>query len=93
FQAPGTVRDMPVSGRPRATSGQKDRINVAKNRFSSVVRCVNLLWGGGARSVSLQTLHNRMHAAGFKSRVPAKKPCFQDQHIHARLAFCNEHAR
>ena len=43
--------------------------------------------------VSVQTIRNRLHAAGLKSRVPAKKPCLSQRHRAARLQFARNHVR
>ena len=43
--------------------------------------------------VYVQTIRNRLHAAGLKSRVPAKKPCLSQRHRAARLQFARNHVR
>ena len=42
---------------------------------------------------SVQTIRNRLHAAGLKSCVPAKKPCLSQRHRAARLQFARNHVR
>ena len=44
-------------------------------------------------TVSVQTIRNRLHAAGLKSRVPAKKPFLSQRHRVARLQFACNHVR
>ena len=41
----------------------------------------------------VKTGRNRIHAEGFKSTVPAKKPELTQCHKDARLAFSRTHAR
>ena len=47
--------------------------------------------GPGARSVSVQAVRNRIHAGGFKSKVPAKKPELSQRHKTTRMAFSRAH--
>ena len=37
--------------------------------------------------MGVKTVRNRIHAGGFKSMVPAKKPELTQRHKDARLAF------
>ena len=44
-------------------------------------------------ALSLKTVRNRIHAGGFKSMMPAKKPELTQRHKDARIAFSRAHAR
>ena len=83
YAASGDVKDFPRSGRPRVTNRAEDRLitNIRQQR------------GAGGIPVSVQTIRNGLHAAGLKSRVPAKKPCLSQRHGAARLQFARNHVR
>ena len=99
YRQTGLFKDRPRSGRPRTITRAQDRyINniVARNRFataSETHRRIYAARGQGARPVSIQTVRNRIHAVGLKSRVPAKKPELTQRHRDARLNFNRAHAR
>ena len=95
----GLFKDLPRSGRPRVTTRAEDRYVtnvVARNRFLTGPEVRSRLYaarGPGARPVSVKTVRNRIHAGGFKSMVPAKKPELTQRREYARLAFSHTHAR
>ena len=99
YAATGDVKDLPRSGRPRCTSNAEDRFitNVTlRNRFTSAQdmnRRIRRQRGVGAQPISVQTIRNRLHAAGLKSRIPAKKPWLSQRHRTARLQFARNHIR
>lgn len=99
YAATGDVKDLPRSGRPRVTSRAEDRhiTNVVlRNRFINapeMTRRIRRQRGAGGRPVSVQTVRNRLHVAGLKSRVPAKKPWLSQRHRAARLQFARNHVR
>ena len=67
-----------------------------RNRFTNApttTRRIRQQRGAGGIPVSVQTIRNRLHAAGIKSRVPAKKPCLSQRHRAARLQFARNHDR
>ena len=67
---------------------------VARNRFVTRPETRRRLYaarGPDARPVSVQTVQNRIHAGGFKSRVPAKKPELSQYSKNARMAFSQAH--
>ena len=84
YAASGDVKDLPCSGRPRAMNRAEDRLitNIMlRNRFTNApttTRRIRQQRGAGGIPVSVQTIRNRLHAAGLKSRVPAKKPCLSE---------------
>ena len=97
YVASGDVKDLPRSGRPRATNRAEDQlITNTRNHFTNaplMTRRIRQQWGAGGIPVSVQTIQNRLHAAGLKSRVPAKKPCLSQRHRAARLQFARNHVR
>ena len=99
YAAFGDVKDLPRSGRPRATNRAEDRLitnTTLRNRFTNApttARRIRQQRGARGIPVSVQTIRNRLHAAGLKSRVPAKKPCLSQRHRAARLQFARNHIR
>ena len=99
YAASGDVKDLPRPGRPRATNRADDRLitnTTLRNRFTNAPttpRRIRQQRVAGGIPVSVQTIQNRLHAAGLKSRVPAKKPCLSQRHRAARLQFARNHVR
>ena len=99
YRHSGQFKDLPQSGRPRVTTRAEDRYVtnvVARNRFVTGPEVRSRYYAArspGARPVSVKTVRNRIHASGFKSMVPAKKPELTQRHKDARLAFSCAHAR
>ena len=99
YAASGDVNDLPRSGRPRTTNRAEDRLitnTTLRNRFTNAqttTRRIRQQRGAGGIPVSVQTTRNRLHAAGLKSRVPAKKPSLSQRHRAARLQFARNHVR
>ena len=99
YAASGDVKDLPRSGRPRATNRAEDRLitnTTLRNRFTNApttTRRIRQQRSAGGIPVSVQTIRNRLHAAGLKSRVLAKKPCLSQRRRAARLQFARNHVR
>ena len=99
YAASGDVKDLPRSGRPRAKNRAEDQLitnTTLRNRFTNApttTRWIRQQRCAGGIPVSVQTIRNRLHAAGLKSRVPAKKPCLSQRHRAARLQFARNHVR
>ena len=97
YAASGDVKDLPRLGRPRATNHAEDRLitnTTLRNRFTNApttTRQIRQQRGAGGIPVSVQTIRNRLHAAGLKSRVPAKKPCLSQRHRAVSLQFARNH--
>ena len=85
YAASGDVKDLPRSGRPRATNRAEDQLitnTTLRNPFTNApmtTRRIRQQRGAGGIPVSVQTIRNRIHAAGLKSHVPAKKPCLSQR--------------
>ena len=99
YAASGDVKDLPRSGRPRATNPAEDRLvtnTTLRNPFTNApttTRRIRQQRGAGGIPASVQTIRNRLYAAGLKSRVPAKKPCLSQRYRAARLHFACNHVR
>ena len=99
YAASGDVKNLPRSRRPRATNRAEDRLitnTTLRNRFTNApttTRRIRQKRSAGGIPVSVQTIRNRLHAAGLKSRVPAKKHCVSQRHRAARLQFARSHVR
>ena len=99
YAASGDVKDFPRSGRPRATNRAEDRLitnTTLTNRFTNApttTRRIRQQRGAGGIPFSVQTIRNRLHAAGLKSRVPHKKLCLSQRHRAARLQFARNHVK
>ena len=93
YRHSGQFKDLPRPGRPRVTTRAEDRYVtnvVARNRSVTGPEVRSRLYatrGPEARPVGVKTVRNRIHAGGFKSMVPAKKPELTQRHKDARLAF------
>ena len=82
YAASGDVKDLSRSGRPRATNRAEDRLitnTTLRNSFTNApttTRRIRQQRGAGGIPVSVQTIRNRLHAAGLKSRVLLRSPVF-----------------
>ena len=97
YRYSGQFKDQTRSGRPRATAEDRYVTNVfASNRFVTGPEVRSRFYaarGPGVRPFSVNTVRNRIHAGGFKTVVPAKKPKLTKRHKDARLASSRAHAR
>ena len=97
YAASRDVKDLPRPGRPRATIQDRLITNTTlRNHFTNApttTRRIRQQRGAGGIPVSVQTTRNRLHAAGLKSHVPAKKPCLSQRHRAARIQFARNHIR
>ena len=86
FRLHGRLDRLSVEGRPRATSRRTDRRlkRLCKtHRFSTSSELLEA-WN---QSVSQQTVRNRLHKFGLRSRRPAVCPLLSPCHRSARLAW------
>ena len=78
FQETGDVKDRPKSGRPKTTTAIEDQhigLFALRDKFSTApdIRSTILQRRGfGARPFSIQTIRNRLHRRGLRSRKAAK---------------------
>ncbi|KMQ81946.1 paired box protein and transposase domain containing protein, partial [Lasius niger] len=85
-----SFEDRPKTGRPRKTDGLMDdriKILITENPFLSANEIRDTL----GLPCKAQTVRNRLKDAGFKSRVPAKKPFLRPDHYTARLQYALNH--
>ena len=82
YAASGDVKDLPRSVRPRAMNRAEDRLitnatlrNCFTNAPTTTPR-IRQQRGAGSIPVSVQTIRNRLHAAGLKSRNPSRSTVF-----------------
>lgn len=90
FNADGNVATAPRSGRPRATTEEtREAITaiVRESGFTSAVKIRRDLH----LPINPQTVRNCLHAVGYKSRRPSKKPGMTQDHKDRRVAFAQQH--
>lgn len=88
------VKDRSRTGRPRSTHPREDRSLyrlVRRNPFATSTD-LKRAWLPGRR-LSLRTVRNRLHSAGYSARRPIKRPLLTRQHKEARLAWCRARRR
>ena len=92
------VADLPRPGRPKLTTRQQDRfiVNAAlrsRSRTGPDIQSQLERANPHQRRMSTQTVRNRLHAAGLRSRSMVKKPLLTPRHKVARLQWTREHVR
>ena len=90
------VKDLPHPGRrtvPRIDLSPTPRSETVFTNAPTTTRRIRQQRSAGGIPVSIQTIRNRLHAAGLKSRVPAKKPCLSQRHRAAHLQFARNRVR
>ena len=96
FQETGSVARTPRSGRIRATTRQEDRyIRITAHRGERTVTARALqtqLRQSTGTQVSDQTIRNRLHEYGQRSRVRAIRPKLTAALRAARLRYAREHS-
>ena len=86
YQAIGSVKDRPRSGRPGVTTGREDRhirTTHLRNRFKSTSETTREF--RQARPVSRWTISRQLRAAGIFARQPAQRILLRPHHCVARL--------
>ena len=94
FQAIGSVKDRPRSGRSRVTTVREDRLIGAthlRNRFKSASESSREF--RQVRPVSRWTISRRLRAVGIFSRQPARHILLQRRHCIARHNWAQIHQR
>ena len=83
----------PGQGRHRSTTPRQDRYlqQVARRHRHATARELRNEFGVTYVTISDQTIRNRLHEAGLRSRIPARTPQLTPQHRAARLEFAREH--
>jgi len=96
YQATGRVEDRPRPGRPKKTTAREDRLITRRAqavRTSTANRIRRQLRAATNTNVSGQTVRNRLHAAQYHARRPAKRAKLTLAHKRARRAWCTRHVR
>lgn len=96
FQATGRVEDRPRPGRPKKTTAREDRLITRQAqavRTSTANRIRRQLQAATHINVSGQTIRNRLHAAQYHARRPAKRTKLTLAHKRARRNWCRHHVR
>lgn len=91
FRDEGRIGDAARAPRPRSTTPEEDLLIVAAacdNPFLNARELRSEL----SLDVSTQTIRNRLHEVGLRSRVAPKKPLLTDRNKENRLQFCQDHA-
>ena len=93
FITTGNVRHLHAGGRECSTSEVKDRflvVQARRHRFDNATLRRDFLNATGVR-ISTQTIRNRLHGAGLRSRRPAIRVLFTRYHVQMRLAWARDH--
>ncbi len=98
YNATGSVKDRPRSGRPRVTDAAEDRSILLmslrkRTRSAPSIRAEVRRRRRNQQGLSIQTVRNRLRAGGLRARKPAKKPKLTDRHKRARLQWARQHVR
>ena len=89
FLATGRVKERPRSGCPRSTDARADRFIIRQALTSwtnTAKRIRSVLWVTNNLNISVQTVRNRLRAAGLASRVAARRPRHTPAHRAAHRA-------
>ena len=92
YNATGSTRDRPRSGRPRITTPAQDRyirLLHLRDRFKTASSTVNQI--PGLRRVSSQTIRNRLRQFGLRPMRPLRRHILLPRHLAARLQWCRQH--
>lgn len=95
FQETGEYRRRRGQGRRRITTARTDRAivrTVRRDPFTNAVRIAQQQRDRtGQNQISAQTVRNRLHESGLRSRAPNVVPVLTLRHRQARLQFAREH--
>ena len=93
FITTGNVRHLHAGGRERSTNVVQDRslvVQARRNRFDNATLRRDFQNATGVR-ISTQTIRNRLHNAGLRSRRPAIRVPLTRYHVQMRLAWARDH--
>lgn len=94
YQETGSIDRRSGSGRARATTAQEDRyirLTARRDRTITARALQNQLRQSTGRQVSDQTIRNRLHEDGQRSRLRVVRLKLTRAHRAARLRFAREH--
>ncbi|KAG0435929.1 hypothetical protein HPB47_018237 [Ixodes persulcatus] len=85
------IENLPRGSRPKVTTVDEDRMIVAAAVEDPTLTAKEIRSELGL-TVSVSTIRERLHEAGLRSRVPARKPMLSADNRHRRLLFAQEHS-
>ncbi|XP_060554469.1 uncharacterized protein LOC132715480 [Ruditapes philippinarum] len=96
YNASGSVKDLPKSGRPRITTRRQDvniRVGHLRNRFEAASSTARRTIGTHGRSIHANTVRNRLKEVGLRCRRPLKASRLTARHKRDRLRWARVHIR
>ena len=83
-----------LGGRERSTNEVQDRflvVQARRHRFDNATTLRRDFQNATGRRISTQTIRNRLHDAGLRSRRPAIRVPLTRYHVQMRLAWARDH--
>ena len=96
FRTYGTPVSRHAGGRERSTNAAEDRflvIQARRNRFATATQLRADLQNASGVNVSTQTIRNRLHENGLRSRRPCIRIPLNRNHCQTRYQWAVEHLR
>ena len=90
----GNVRHLHAGGRERSTNEVQDRflvVQARRHRFDNATTLRRDFQNATGVRISTQTIRNRLHDAGLRSRRPAIRVPLTRYHVQMRLARARDH--
>ena len=94
FIKTGNVRHLHDRGRERSTNEVQDRflvVQARRHRFDKATTLRRDFQNATGVRISTQTIRNRLHDAGLRSRRPAIRVPLTRYHVQMRLAWARDH--
>ena len=94
FNDENSLANKKSSGRPAGTNKREDRSIVrmaTKGQLLSARKLANKFKEETGKVISHKTVIRRLEEAGFKARIPARKPLISLKNRRQRLEFAKEH--
>lgn len=93
YRSSNDVKNLPRSGRPRATSSRQDRklVNLAKSMRSCTSKQLNAEWSKYRVKVCARTVRNRLNDKRYHFCKAKTKPYMTIKHKKSRLQWCKKH--
>ena len=94
FITTGNVRHLHAGGRERSTNEVQDRflvVQARRHRFDNATALRRDFQNATGVCISTQTIRNRLHDAGLRSRQPAIRVPLTRYHVQMRFAWAPDH--
>ena len=94
FITTGNVRHLHAGGRERSTNEVQDRflvVQARRHRFDNATTLRRDFQNATGVRISTQTIRNRLHDAGLRSKRPAIRVPLTRYHVQMRLAWARDH--